>query len=164
MNTEIFEKIPAQDSESARQLGEELAAGGAATVKQLIELVGDEFGDPKGAKPKYALHGLTHYVSRPGADAQRRTVAQTLAEELSADHSDELKVFIVRQLQLCGGAEEVPTLAKHLSSDFLCNPATQALAAIGGQKALTALRGALPTDEGSRKVAISQAIEFISRN
>ena len=164
MDTKIFEKIPAQDDESARQLGEELAAGGSATVKQLIELIGDEFGDPKGVKAKYALHGLTHYASRPGADAERREVAQTLAGELSADHSDELKAFIVRQLQFCGRPEEVPDLAKLLSSDRLCNPATHALAAIGGQTALEVLRDALPKAEGPRRAAISQAIEFISHN
>lgn len=160
---EILEKLPAEDYEAARQVCEKLIDGGPAVIGQLVGMVGDEFGDPGGAKPKYALHGLASYASRPGADAQRKLLAETLAGQLSADHSDELKAFIVRQLQLCGRPEEVPALAGLLSSDRLCNPATQALAAIGGDRALKALRDALPKAEGSRRAAIGQAVEILSR-
>lgn len=160
---EILEKIPSENYETAHQLCEKLLDGGPATIEQLVGMVGDEFGDPDGAKPKYALHGLASYASRGGADEQRELLAVTLAGRLSADHSDELKAFLVRQLQLCGRPEEVPALARLLSSDRLCNPVTQALVAIGGDEALRALRDALPGAEGSRRVAISQAVEILSR-
>lgn len=159
---EILEKLPADDYRTAGQLCERLLAGGPAAMEKLVAMVGDEFGNPEGVKPKYALHGLAHYASRPGAEQHRKLLAETLAKELSADHSDELKAFLVRQLQLCGRPEEVPALAKLLDSDRLCNPATQALAAIGGDRALRALREALPKAEGSRKTAISQAAEVLS--
>ena len=162
MNAKFLARIPAQDSEGARQLGEDLTAGGPDLVRQLIELVGDQFGDPQGAKPKYALHGLIHYVSRPGADDQRKMVAQTLAGALADDHSDDLKAFIIRQLQFCGQSEEVPSIAKLLSNDRLYNPAVQALAAIGGPSALRFLRDALQQADASRRVAFTQAIDFIS--
>ena len=159
---EILEELPTDDYQTAGRLCERLLAGGPAVIKQLVGMVGDQFGDPKGMKPKYALHGLAGYASRPGADGQRKLLAETLARELSADHSDELKAFVVRQLQLCGRPEEVPALAKLLASDRLCNPATQALLAIGGRQALKALRDALPTAGGSREVAIRQAVEILS--
>ena len=57
---------------------EKLLASGTATITQLVEMVGDEFGDPDGVKPKYALHGLVNYASRPGADQQRNLLAETL--------------------------------------------------------------------------------------
>jgi len=160
---EILERLPADDYETAGRLCERLLAGGPAVIERLVEMVGDEFGDPNGVKPKYALHGLASYASRPGADGQRKLLAETLAEQLAVDHSDELKAFLVRQLQLCGRPEEVPALAKLLASDRLCNPATQAMLAIGGREALTALRDALPTAGGSREVAIRQAVEILSR-
>jgi len=160
---DVLEKIPADDYETAGRLCTTLLAGGPSVVKELVNLVGDEFGDPNGVKPKYALHGLAHYASRPGAGEARKMLAETLAGELSAKHSDELKAFIVRQLQLCGQPEEVPALATLLASDRLCNPATQALLAISGPAALKALRDALPTAEGPRRVAISQAVEILSR-
>ena len=96
----------------------------------------DEFGDPKGVKPKYALHGLVMYAARPGAEKQRKIVAETLAAELEGKHSKELKAFLCRQLQLCGRREEAPALEKLLEDDRLGEPARQALEAIGAGAAL----------------------------
>lgn len=88
-------------------------------------------------------------------------MAAALAGELEAGHSDELKAFVVRQLQLCGQAEEVPALAKLLTSDRLCDPVTQALAVIGGSEALQVLKESQKSAQGDRKAAISQAIAMI---
>ncbi|HUU92115.1 MAG TPA: hypothetical protein VM238_13010 [Phycisphaerae bacterium] len=160
---DVLDQLPADDYETAGKLCTALLDGGPVVVTELVNLVGDEFGDPGGVKPKYALHGLVHYASRPGVEKARAMLAETLAAELAAEHSDELKAFIVRQLQLCGRTQEIAALAKLLASDRLCNPATQALVAIGGPSALKALRDALPTAEGPRQVAISQAVELLSR-
>lgn len=54
-------------------------------------------------------------------------------------------------------------LAKFLSDDKLCEPATQAMLAIGSEAALAAFREALPKAEGKRKVTINQAVELLSR-
>ena len=160
---EMVGELPADDYQTAQGLCEKLLAGGADTIERLVEMVGDQFGDPDGVKPKYALHGLVHHACRHSNAGARKLLAETLAGQLSADHSDELKAFVVRQLQLCGGPDEVPALAKLLDSDRLCNPATQALVAIGGIAALKALREAQPKSEGSRKVAVDQAVEILSR-
>jgi len=155
---EILEKLPVDDDATSSQLLERLLEGGPATIARLVEMVGDEFGDPAGVKAKYAVHGLAHYASRPGADGQRKLVAETLAKQLSADHSDELKAFLCRQLQLCGRAEEVPALVTLLGSQRLCEPATQALLAIGGEEATAALRAALAGANGKRLPTIVKAL------
>jgi len=162
VNSEIFNRIPAQSYEEAEALGRALVSGGPATVGELVEMVGDEFGDPKGVKPKYALHAVAIYAARPGADGERKMVAETLAKELEGKHSDELKAFVCRQLQLCGRKEEVPVLAKLLGSDRLCEPATQALLAISGQPALAAVRAALPGATGRRQATIRQAVDILT--
>jgi hypothetical protein len=154
----ILDSLPTADQAASQQAMQALLRGGPGTVSQLVELVGPEFGDEQGVKPKYALHGLAHFASRPGADADRKMVAQTLARELAKDHSDELKAFICRQLQLCGRSEEVPALATLLTSDRLCEPATQALSAIGGDKAAAALRSALPLASGGRLATLINAL------
>jgi len=158
----LFKKLPAQSYEQAGEIGKTLVDGGADTVRRLVSLVGDEFGDPAGAKPKEALHALVIYAARPGADAERGVVAETLAKELSARHSDELKAFIIRQLQLCGREDDVPTIAVLLASDRLCEPATQALLAIGGKAAQQAIRSALSKASEPRKATLSQAAELLS--
>jgi hypothetical protein len=162
VNAEILGRFPAQSYEEAEQLGKELVSGGPATVRELVEMVGDEFGAPDGVQPKYALHGLAVYAARPGADDERKMVAETLARELEGEHSDELKAFLCRQLQLCGRTQEIPALARLLSSDRLCEPATQALLAIRGEAALAALRDALPGARGKRQATIRQAVDILT--
>lgn len=159
---EIIEKLPADDCQIGRELCEKIIRGGPDMIEQLVAMVGDKFGDPDGVKAKYALHGLVHYASRPEGGGDRRLVAETLAAQLAGDHSDELKAFIIRQLQLCRQPGELPALAAMLSSDRLCSPAAQAMAAIGGDGAKKALARALPTADGPRREAIGQAIEFLS--
>jgi hypothetical protein len=162
VNPEILDRFPAQSYEQAEELGRELVSGGPATVRKLVEMVGDEFGAPQGVKPKYGLHGLAIYAARPGAEEERKMVAETLANELGGEHSDELKAFICRQLQLCGRSEETAALAKLLSSDRLCEPAAQALVAIRGERALAALQAALPGATGKRQATIRQAVDVLT--
>jgi hypothetical protein len=162
MISEILDKFPAQSYEQAGQLGDQLVAGGPATVKQLVEMVGDQFGDPDGVKAKYALHGLVIHAARPGADEERKMVARTLAGELKAGHSDELKAFICRQLELCGAGDEIETLAGLLGSDRLCDPAAQALTSIGCEGSLAALNAALPKAKGKRQATIRQAVDVLT--
>ena len=140
MDPKILDRIPAQSYEAAEQLGKELLAGGPEQIGELVAMVGDEFGDPKGVKPKYALHGLVMHAARPGAERQRKMLAETLSGELGAKHSKELKAFLCRQLQLCGRAREVPALARLLDDDRLGEPARQAIQAIGGDAARNVLR------------------------
>ena len=139
-----------------------LIAVGPDAVRELVGLVGDEFGDPNGVNPKYLLHGLALYASRAGAETERKMVAEALAATLSAQHSDELKAFVTRQLQLCGRPDDVPALGALLDSDRLCEPAAQALQAIGGREARNALKKALAKADGGRKATLRQAVKFLS--
>jgi len=136
----ILKDIPAADAASAGAVARKLISGGAATINELVELVGQEFGDPAGATPKYALHATVLYAGRPGDAKARKTIAETLAGQLAKDHSPELKAFIIRQLQFCGRADEVGDLAKFLGDMRLCEPATQAMLAIGGEESSAGLR------------------------
>ncbi len=154
----LLDQIPTDDWTKAQQILQQLLDRGAEAITQVAVAVGEQFGDPKGVKPKYALHGLVHYACRPGAAKDRQLVAQTLARLLATDHSDEWKAFICRQLQFCGSENEVPALAPLLESDRLCEPATQALCAIGGQRAAGALRAALPSATGKRRTTLINAL------
>ena len=154
----LLEQLPAKDPLTALPVMRQLVQGGPATVAELVNGVGERFGDPAGVKPKYALHGLVHYASRPDADAERKMVAETLAKQLAAKSSPDLKAFLCQQLQLCGSTSEVPALAGLLEDDTLCEPATQALTGIGGEAAAAALRAALPAARGKRRVTLVNAL------
>jgi len=154
----IINDLPAADAETGYSVCEKLLAGGPATIARLVEMIGNEFGDPNGVNPKYALHGLVSYASRPGAEKDRKLVAETLARKLAADHSKEHKAFLVRQLQWCGRPDEVPALARLLVDERLCEPATQALLAIGGAGARAAFRDALPKVKPKLRATMIKAL------
>ncbi len=153
-----IEKLPAEDIETGRALVEGLLEAGPDTVRKLVLAVGEKFGDPAGVKPKYAVHGIVHCASQPGREGPRKMVAGVLAAELAAEHSADLKAFLCRQLQLCGASAEVSALAPLLDDDELCEPAAQALSAIGGEQALAALRSALPESTGDRRTTLVNAL------
>ena len=154
----ILEDIPAMDIDTAAKVGRKLIAGGGAMIAELIALVGQEFGDPAGAMPKYAMHGAALHAGRPGDDQGRKMVAEALAGQLAKKHSADLKAFIIRQLQFCGRTDEVPVLAKFLGDAWLCEPAVQAMLAIGGDAAAAALRSALVEAKGKHRVTILNAV------
>lgn len=153
-----FGQIPAPTAGEAQGTCKDLLGGGAAVINELVELVDQQFGDPGGVKAKYTLHGVVVYAARPGAAADRKMVAEALAAQLEANHSPDLKAFVMRQLQYCGRAEEVAALAHLLAHERLCEPAAQALAAISGAKAAAALRTALEGARGKRRVTIITAL------
>jgi len=154
----ILEDIPAVDINTAGGVGKKLIAGGPTLIAELVALVGQKFGDSAGAMAKYAMHGAALYAGRQGADRERKMVAEALAGQLAKKHSNDLKAFIIRQLQFCGRADEVGALASFLGDRQLCEPATQALLAIGGDKAAAALRVALVGAKGKHRVTILNAV------
>jgi len=154
----ILEDIPAVDINTARGVGKKLIDGGSVMIDELIGLVGQTFGDPAGAMGKYAMHGAAIYAGRAGAEGDRKMVCEALAGQLSKKNSIDLKAFIIRQLQFCGRSDELPALAKFLGDKQLCEPAVQAMLAIGGDSAAGGLRGALAGAKGKHRVTILNAV------
>ncbi|GEM_PF-5229486 len=81
---------------------------------------------------RYALHGAAVYAARAGAGAERTALASALAKALAAHPDVEAKAFLLSQLQLAGRDESVPAIAACLAQPGLADPASRALAAIGG--------------------------------
>ena len=107
-------------------------------------------------RPHHALHALA--VSVSAQDTQlRRAVSQALASALQQekDRPAEVKAFLIRQLQVAGGPEVVGGLAPLLSDPELCEPAAQALVAIGTASA-EALQHALPQAADGCRLTIAQ--------
>lgn len=150
-------KVPTDDRTVADAVCRELAAGGAERIAQLVGIVGEP-GDERGIRPRYALHGLVGYCSRPEAEAERKTLAGALATELGGKHSPEVKDFLLEQLRLCGTPAEVPAIARLLRDQRLGLPAIAALASIGDETAVKALRDGLAASAGRHRVGILQAL------
>ena len=137
-----------------------LRAMGAEGVTGLVDLLKP---DAKGGDVhvRHCLHGQAMRAAGwPQKDRQAFTKA--LAGTLKGDHPKEAKGFVIRQLQVAGGAEVTAALGEWLLDDELWEDAAQALLAIG-DTAEQFLK-ALPNAKGKQLLTIVQALGVLKVN
>jgi HEAT repeat protein len=143
------------------------AAGTAALCAELIGLGSNGLARtfalvlPPGAndaKVRFAVNGLTVYVTRTGAEAERQMFVKALLAALAGSRDSNVAAFFIAQIQLTGRAEAVKPLAKYLADRDLAAPAAAALQAIGGPEAAKVLLKALNTAPPSAKPSIVDAL------
>ena len=117
-------------------------------------------GQGNDVKAHYALHCLALHVCKLDDDNQRRRFAGAVASQLGGDRPKAVQRYLVRVLQVAGGREVVRTLGKLLVDEELCEPAAQALAAIG-DGAAEQLRRALPRARGKCRLTIVQNLGVV---
>jgi HEAT repeat protein len=147
----ILNKI---DRDAVYKALDELTSGGADAVRGLVELL-VEPGRGDDGKARYAIHALAVQASGLSDDARKR-FAESLAAALAGDRAKAVKEFVVRELQVCAGAEVATALGNLLADEELCEPAAQALAAIGGGAAAAELRRAVGESQGKQRLTIVQ--------
>ncbi|MBE3070967.1 MAG: DUF1080 domain-containing protein, partial [Planctomycetes bacterium] len=144
---DLLGRLPADKIEAGRQVAAEIAKLGPGAIGEIAGLIVPQ-GKGDDVRARFALAGLAFDASRPGAEAERASVAAALAKALDAAAEPEVKTFIAGLLQLCGKDESVPALAKLLPDAALCEPAAQALTTIATPAAGAALAAALPQAKG----------------
>ena len=148
---EVVRYLPTGDPRRREVVLEEVLGepGGLGHLLEMI--VPSALPDLYNAKARYALHGLAMHVSEVGEETVQQAFARSLAEELEKDRPTAVRKFLLRELQLVGGPEQVVLLAE-LALDPLLGPAaTQALIATGGEKARAAARNALDRADDTAK-------------
>jgi HEAT repeat protein len=151
-------KFTGPDPAEAAKVFEEILAGGADAVADLIGLIRDT-ADPafKDYRAQYVLHGLALHAGGPGNEEGRKALAAALTAALDRDIPKVVKAIVIREIQVIGGPEAVAPLGARLADDDLADPAAQALLAIG-QGAAEEFRRALPGAKGKTRVTIVQAL------
>ncbi|HUT31948.1 MAG TPA: HEAT repeat domain-containing protein [Planctomycetota bacterium] len=153
----LVEILPADKPEVAQAVLQELMKGAPDSVVELTKMLKVP-GPDDDSKVRFTLHGLATYCHRPGAEAERKLFADTMAKQLESNLPPAVKGFLIRQLQLAGGAEAVPALGKFLLDQELCEYAVQAMLAIKDKAAIALLQEALPKAAGPCRVTIVQAL------
>ena len=135
----------------------EMHKGGREAVVGLIDMLVEplEGDDVRPVKAKYALHCLALAVCNLADDGPRSEFCQTLASQLGGDRPKAVQAYLVQELQTAGGKEVAAALGTLLADDVLCEPAAQALVAIG-DGAAEQLRGALARAAGKCRLTIIQ--------
>lgn len=133
--------------------------GGRDNIIGVIDML-VEPGKGDDVKAHYALHCMALHVCKLDNNRPRRRFSRTLASQIGGDRPKEVQKYLVRELQIAGGREVVEALGKLLVDEELCEPAAQALAAIG-DGAAEQLRSALPRARGKCRLNIVQNLGVV---
>jgi hypothetical protein len=137
----------------------DILRGGRENIIGVIDML-VEPGKGDDVKAHYALHCMALRVCKLDNDRPRRRFARVLASQIGGDRPKEVQKYLIRELQVAGGREVVETLGKVLTDEDLCEPAAQALVAIG-DGAAEQLRDALPKVSGKCRLTILQDLGVV---
>src|SRR5262245_57906659 len=144
------------DKEVVEKALGEILRGGKDNVVGLVDML-VEAGKGEDGKARYAMHALAVEVVRRKDAKQRQLFAEALGSSLGGERPKEVQAFVIRQLQVAGGAESLKTLGKLLVDSDLYESAAQALLAIG-DGADEHFCAALPRATGKQVLTIVQAL------
>jgi len=153
----LVDSFPAQNTEVRQNLASEVMGMGSKGILEICSLlVPPGTGDDTNAR--YALSALATYVSQKGMEKERELYAKTLTKALDRQTNKEVQAFMIRLLQRAGKKESVKPLKEYLDDQKLCEPATQALLAIGTPEAEKALIKALKKATGTNRITLIKAL------
>jgi hypothetical protein len=146
------------DREATLKAIAELLAGGSDAVRAVVDMLAEP-GKGDDHKARYALHALALYVCGGGRgrnEPDRKAFATALAGTLGDDRPAAVKEFVIRELQVCGGAEVIEAIGKCLDESALAEAAAAALVAVGGDTAIVHFRRILESATGSQRLIAVQ--------
>jgi HEAT repeat protein len=154
---EIVQRFPAQSSSERDQAADDLIALGFDGILSVCSMLAPP-GEKDDTRIRYALHGVTMRVNRTGQEVPRALYSRVLIKALQNAPHEEVKAFLIREIQLTAGDEAVSPLSFYLRDPRLCDPAAQALTAIGSTKVEASLRAALASASGHQRVILIRAL------
>jgi len=153
----LVDRFPAQNTGVRQNLASQLMGMGSEGILLVCRLlVPPGTGDDTNAR--YALSALATYVSQEGGEKARELYAKALIKALDRQTNKEVQAFLIRQLQRTGKKESIKPLRKYLEDKRLCEPAIQALLAIGTPEAEKVLLKALGKATGANRITLIKAL------
>ena len=150
---DIVMQLPADNTaELNRLMGELYQLDGV--IAYLAPLLAEPGGDD--AQIRYAISGLVWYASRE--NRLKTPLEKGLCAAIPESASDEIRDFLLIQLQYVAGEESVKTAAAYLNNQRLCDAAARVLVRASGDAAGKALINALPAAKGTQQIALVQAL------
>ena len=128
-------QLPAQTPELYDELMKELAATGAAGIREMAGMLVPAAKGPN-APVEYALSGVVHYVTASGREAARTELRRGLAESVAACTDKPNQAFLLSLLQICSTAEDARVFEKYVTDEYLADAAVRGLIATPGSEAV----------------------------
>lgn len=154
---DLMMQLPAQGTEALNDIMEDLCQLGENVIIGITpELVPPGGGDD--TRLRYALSGMVKYASRGDNPEYRKTCSDALCKALDLTRYDEVKDFLLQELQYVAEKDVVSVVAPMLESERLCDPATRVLVRINSERSGEALLNGLAVAGNNGKISIIQAL------
>ncbi|MDR0559269.1 MAG: DUF1080 domain-containing protein [Prevotellaceae bacterium] len=150
---DIVMLLPAQDAKTYSNLIGELYSLG-----NVVEDLAPNLAPPGGADAqiRYAIAGLAMYASQN--DSYSRVIETDICKAIASVNSDEIRDFLLIQLQYVAGKASVETALKYLENDRLCDAAARVLVRTGSEDAGKTLLKMFENAKVGRKITAAQAL------
>jgi len=151
-------KMPPVDADLTNDLGHDLIEGDREAIAALVASL-KEVDDGSDWKSRFALNALAIHVGEPGHDPQKQAFIDSCLADLDGKHPAAVKTFVISQLRLVAGRQEVPKILPLIASDDpqLADAAAAVLASIGAP-AKAPLEKALTKSKGRQKELIAHTL------
>ena len=153
----LLREFPAESSRELDRLASSILRLGGDGILAICQTLAPP-GQADDSQSRFALGGLTTYVSLQGMEDKRALFAGAVIRALDLTVDKEVKAFLIRLLQRCGDTESVRPLKNYLKDGVLCEPAAQALLAIGSTRAERALFRSLDFVAPQNRVTVVKAL------
>ncbi|MGN7204072.1 DUF1080 domain-containing protein [Pedobacter sp. SAFR-022] len=157
---DLLAQLPARDAKQLQGNMLEIEQLGQEGFLTLISGLSSA-GQGNNATLEYAIGGYSAFVTQRGKEAQRGQAVQAYITALGKAGDQQVKSFLISQLELIGKDDAVTTLQQYLNDEMLADPASRALVKINTPKAKAALLAALPTAQGAAKLSLIEALGLI---
>ncbi|MCL1932869.1 MAG: DUF1080 domain-containing protein [Candidatus Azobacteroides sp.] len=156
---DIAMQLPAKDTETFNRLMQELIRSDNVIPILASKLLPPGHGND--SQVRAAISGLALYASQGNNPTEKKKTAEELCNAIKEVQSDELKDFLLIQLQYVAGAESVGTAAQYLNSARLADAAARVLIRIGNDDAGKAMTAALGKTAGAQQITLVEALGYM---
>jgi len=156
---DIVMLLPAKNTETQTRLMQELIRLDNVIPNLASKILPPGQGDD--SKIRIAISGLALYASQGNNPADKGKVAGGICKALQTVESDELKDFLLIQLQYVAGDESVETVAQYIDNTRLADAAVRVLVRIGSDnagKALLDARTKIKTTTGAGRIDMANTV------
>ncbi len=133
---DVLAQLPAENQAKYNEIIPLLVSTGEEGLLYLVGQMNPP-GNRSNASLDYAISAWSNFVAND--DTRRAIAAKAYEKALAMSLDNEVKAFVIRQLEKIGRDENVNAFARFLNDDRLAAPASQALVSVGSESAWKAI-------------------------
>lgn len=154
---DILAQFPAQSFDHTNKLMAQMLETGAPGIAKFCDLLVPP-GTGNDVQARFALESLARYAGAPEHQNDRTLVESSLLTALNKASDKEVKAFLIRLLQYCGGAKSVAAMENYVNSADLYAPPLAVLTDIGGPEAGAVVLKSLSGKSGLQQQAMVKTL------